>query len=378
MKETRALNASSAGSTFHIPIFRRNAGSSLRGQIGMSKPALVSLALLLCFALALYWGVSRTFAEHDSPNHDWLHHGNDLANTRFQGLDQINTTNVKGLQMAWVFHTGVPDPLAELEATPIEVNGRLFVTDGHDNVFALRAATGQMLWKFDGFNDEAQLAAFFLCCGRNNHGVAYGDGKVFVGRLDDSVIALRANTGKVVWSSTLADFKDRVSINSAPQFVHAGGHDLVIISLSGGEFEIRGQVFALDAKTGQIAWRFSTTLPTSFNGNSFQTGGAAVWVPHSDRCGPRAGISERRECRARYSWGKPRWRQFVCRVDRRRGSIYRQSCVAFSGSASRHLGLRQRATGCALPAREGWKALPGLGPLQQEWTVVLRQNSKCV
>jgi len=61
-----------------------------------------------------------------------------------------------------VFHTGVLDPLAELEATPIEVDGRLFVTDGHDDVFALNATTGQMLWKFDGFNDEAQLAAFFL------------------------------------------------------------------------------------------------------------------------------------------------------------------------------------------------------------------------
>jgi len=83
----------------------------------------------------------------------------------------------------------------------------------------------------------------------------------------------------MVWSSTVADFHDKVSINSAPQFVEAGDRDLVIISLSGGEFEIRGQVFALDAQTGNTVWHFSTTQPTSFAGQSFLTGGGAVWNP---------------------------------------------------------------------------------------------------
>src|SRR5260370_15450689 len=136
-----------------------------------------------------------------------------------------------------------------------------------------------MLWKFAGFNDETQLAKFFLCCGRNSHGVAFGDGKVFVGRFGDSVVGLNAETGKVAWQSTVADFHDRVSINSDPQFVEAGGRELVVISLSGGEFEIRGQVFALDAKTGKTVWRFSTTQPASFAGQSFLTGGGAVWDP---------------------------------------------------------------------------------------------------
>ncbi len=253
---------------------------SVMGQRGAARKLVLLLtAAVLCFGVALYFGASRTWAEREHGNHDWLHHGNDLANTRFQNLDQINPHNVKNLKVAWVFHTGVLDPLAELEATPIEVDGRLFITDGHDNVFALNAATGKMLWKFDGFSDETQLAAFFLCCGRNNHGAAYGDGTVFVGRFDDSVVALNAETGKVLWQNTVADFHDRVAINSAPQFVEAGGHELVIISLSGGEYEIRGQVFALDAKTGNTVWHFSTTQATSFAGQSFLTGGAAVWVP---------------------------------------------------------------------------------------------------
>jgi len=280
MKEPGALCkrlTDSAGATLGFP---KEKVRSATGQRGVARKLVLLLtAAALCFGAVLYFGASRTWAEREHGNHDWLHHGNDLANTRFQNLDQINPGNVKNLKVAWVFHTGVLDPFAELEATPIEVDERLFITDGHDNVFALNAATGRMLWKFDGFSDEAQLAAFFLCCGRNNHGVAYGEGKVFVGRFDDSVVALNGETGKVVWSRTIANFHDKVSINSAPQFVEAGGHELVIISLSGGEYEIRGQVFALDAKTGSTVWHFSTTQATSFAGQSFQTGGAAVWVP---------------------------------------------------------------------------------------------------
>jgi len=280
MKETGALDSHRTNSASSIlESLVRNVRSAVGQRPAVRNLILIVAAVALCFGIALYFGAPPISAEREHANHDWPNHGNDLANTRFQNLDQINPHNVNKLQVAWVFHTGVLDPLAELEASPIEVDGRLFITDGHDNVFALNAATGQMLWKFDGFNTETELARFFLCCGRNNHGVAFGEGKVFVGRFDDSVVALNAETGKVVWQSTVADFRDRVSINSAPQFVEAGGRELVVISLSGGEFEIRGQVFALDAKTGKTVWRFSTTQPASFAGQSFLTGGAAVWTP---------------------------------------------------------------------------------------------------
>ncbi len=280
MKETGSRDLHRTNSVSSILEFlARNMRSAVGHRPRARNIILIVAAAAVSFGVALYFGASPTSAEREHANHDWPNHGNDLANTRFQNLDQINPSNVNKLQVAWVFHTGVLDPLSELEASPIEVDGRLFITDGHDNVFALNAASGQQLWKFDGFNDEAQLAKFFLCCGRNNHGVAFGDGAVFVGRFDDSVVALNAETGKVLWQNSVADFHDKVSINSAPQFVHFGGRDLVIISLSGGEFEIRGQVFALDAKTGKTVWRFSTTQPNSFAGQSFLTGGGAVWNP---------------------------------------------------------------------------------------------------
>jgi PQQ-dependent dehydrogenase (methanol/ethanol family) len=209
---------------------------------------------------------------------DWRNYGNDLANTRFQNVDQINRSNVGNLRVAWSFHTGVLDELAELQASPIVIDGRMFVTDGHDDLFALDAATGRQIWAYKPLDlgEMPPLDSISVCCGRNNKGVAFGDGKVFYGRLDDVVVALDADTGGVVWRATLADYRAHYAINNAPQFVDG----LVIISVSGGEFEVRGQVFALDADTGRVVWQFFTTVPESYGpGDSFQRGGAAVWNP---------------------------------------------------------------------------------------------------
>ncbi|HET9790670.1 MAG TPA: PQQ-binding-like beta-propeller repeat protein, partial [Candidatus Angelobacter sp.] len=139
---------------------------------------------------------------------DWPFYGKDLANTRFQDVDQINPGNVGGLKVAWVFHTGVLDPKAELEVSPIEVNGELFITDGHDDVFALDAATGQQKWSYKPIEIPGEmppLDQISVCCGRNNRGVVFvpstgsGGGSVIYGRLDDVVVALDAKTGAVLW-----------------------------------------------------------------------------------------------------------------------------------------------------------------------------------
>jgi quinohemoprotein ethanol dehydrogenase len=237
----------------------------------------LGIALVVLVVLALWLRPHVPFVRAGA-NLDWPHYGNDLANTRFQPLDQINRSNVHKLKVAWVFHTGVLDPQAQLDVSPIEVDGRLFVTDGHNDVFALDAATGQQLWAFKPLGIPGEmppLDQLFACCGRNNKGVAFGNGKVFYGRLDAVVVALNAETGAVVWKNRVADFRDRVAINNAPQFVDG----LVIVSLSGGEFEARGKVFALDSETGSVRWEFAATLPSSFAGTSYLRGGAMVWNP---------------------------------------------------------------------------------------------------
>src|SRR5215471_5491671 len=168
------------------------------------------MALLGLIGLALWLGPSRLLAGTPD-NLDWRHYGNDLANTRFQNVDQINRSNVGNLRVAWVFHTGVLDELAELQASPIVADGQLYVTDGHDNLFALDPATGTLIWAYRPTQIPGEmppLDQISVCCGRNNKGVAVGDGKVFYGRLDDVVVALDARTGAVIWRTRLASFRD--------------------------------------------------------------------------------------------------------------------------------------------------------------------------
>ncbi len=237
-------------------------------------------ALILGFVFATC--VQLLVAQTTITANDWPLYGKDLANTRYLDADQINPTNVGTLKVAWVFHTGVLDPLQDLEVSPVEVNGSVYITDAHDNVFAVDATTGQQKWTYQPTtipNEMPPLEQVSVCCGRNNRGVVFVPGttsatdEVVYGRLDDVVVALDANTGTVVWKTTVADFHNRVAINTAPQFAKG----LVILGLAGGEFEIQGQVIALDAATGHIAWRFLTTEQDTWAGNSWLTGGAPVW-----------------------------------------------------------------------------------------------------
>jgi quinohemoprotein ethanol dehydrogenase len=241
------------------------------------------MLLVLLLGAAALW-LLPTRASSDEKNLDWPNYGNDLHNTRFQDVDQINTRNAKNLRPAWVFHTGVLDPLAELQVSPIVVDGRMFVTDGHDDVFALNAATGKLIWAFKPLatGDMPPIAQAIVCCGRNNKGVAVADGKVIYGRLDNVVVALKAETGAVVWKQRLPDDPNQnqsgFAINNAPQVADG----IVVISLSGGEFEVRGKVFGLDLDTGKVKWEFQTTDPKSFGApksDQFKRGGAAVWNP---------------------------------------------------------------------------------------------------
>ena len=210
-------------------------------------------------------GYNGDHEHHDAL--DWRRYGNDAANTRFQDVDQISPHNVSQLKPAWVFHTGVLDPKSSFESSPIVVNGTLYVTTGHDDVFALDATNGQKKWDYHALPDMPPLEKISLCCGRDNRGVTYGSGNVYLGRLDDNVVALDATTGAVRWKTAVVDWRDHYSITMAPQFVHG----LVIVGVSGGEFLVRGQVIALNAATGSEVWRFYTTEPTTWAGDSWKT-----------------------------------------------------------------------------------------------------------
>jgi alcohol dehydrogenase (cytochrome c) len=189
-------------------------------------------------------------AEGDSAN--FLMPNASYAQTRYYPNAAINTTNVAGLKLAWLFHVGVTDTL---ETSPIVLNGVMFVTTAFDHVYALDAKTGRQLWHF-----QANLSPIrSYCCGPNNRGVAvYGD-SVFLATLDARLIALSATDGTVRWEDQIADPEQGYSESMAPLAVDGK----ILIGVSGGEFGIRGFVKAFDAKTGKLLWTFYTTAENS-------------------------------------------------------------------------------------------------------------------
>ncbi|HEX6527094.1 MAG TPA: PQQ-binding-like beta-propeller repeat protein [Streptosporangiaceae bacterium] len=217
-------------------------------------------------------GANSASANATPQNLDWRYYGNDLANTRFQNVDQINPANVAGLKPAWIFHTGILDSGSSFENSPIVVNGTMFVSTGHDDVYALDAATGAQQWAYHP-SDMPPLSQLNICCGQNSRGVAYGDGLIFLARLDDKLVALNAKTGAVAWETTVADSKANYTMTMAPQFADGA----VIAGTAGADEGTRGQVVAYDALTGHLRWRFYTTQPGTWGGDAWKTGGASAW-----------------------------------------------------------------------------------------------------
>src|SRR3982074_3448447 len=116
MKETGALDSHRTNSaTTILEFLARNVRSAVGQRPAARSIVLIAAAAALCFGVALYFGASRTSAEREHGNHDWPNHGKDLANTRFQNLDQINPSNVFHLTGTGVFQTGVPDPSPQLD-----------------------------------------------------------------------------------------------------------------------------------------------------------------------------------------------------------------------------------------------------------------------
>ncbi len=178
---------------------------------------------------------------------NWLTYGGDYFSNRYSRLAQITPANVKNLSLAWVYQS----PTAgSWQATPLVVDGIMYLTQRPNEVIALDAATGRVFWIYH-YNNAPDVA---VCCGANNRGLAMLNGTLFMGTLDAHLVAIDARSGHAVWTTQVANGKSGYSVTLAPLAVR----DKVIVGVGGGEWGIRGFIAAYEATTGKELWKFYT------------------------------------------------------------------------------------------------------------------------
>ncbi len=203
--------------------------------------------------------------------HNWLSNGRTYDEQRYSPLAQINADNVSELGLAWSYDLGTK---RGLEATPLVVDGVMYTTGTWSVVYAFDARTGRLLWQYDPKVDKQW--AFHACCDVVNRGVAYWEGKVYVGSLDGRLIAIDAQSGQPVWETLTIDKSWPYTITGAPRVVKGK----VIIGNGGADMGVRGYVSAFDAETGKQSWRFYTVPGNPADGfeNEAMEKAAATWT----------------------------------------------------------------------------------------------------
>ncbi len=178
---------------------------------------------------------------------NWAQQAGDDYNHRYSALNQINAGNVKKLQVAWMFSTGV---LRGHEGSPLVIGDMMYIHSPFPNkVFAVDLNTQKIVWKYEPKQDPAVIPQ--MCCDTVNRGLAYGDGKIFLQQADSNLVAMDAKTGKVAWTVKNGDPKvGAVNTNSPHVF-----KDKVITGISGGEWGVRGYISAYNIKDGKMVWR---------------------------------------------------------------------------------------------------------------------------
>jgi PQQ-dependent dehydrogenase (methanol/ethanol family) len=184
----------------------------------------------------------------------WTMPAKDYASTRYSGLDEINTGNVRNLKVAWTFSTGVN---RGQEAAPIVAGTTMYVVSPYPNILYALDLTrpGATKWKYEP--QPAAAAQGVACCDIVNRGAVFSNGKLFYNTLDNHTVAVDAATGKEVWKTKLGEINRGETMTMAPLVVR----DKVLVGNSGGEFGVRGWITAIDANSGKIAWRAYNTGP---------------------------------------------------------------------------------------------------------------------
>jgi alcohol dehydrogenase (cytochrome c) len=223
--------------------------------------------------LAKYTPVTAERLKNPEDN-NWLLFRRTYEGWGYSPLSQITPANVGNLQLVWSFATG---QVEGHQAPPIVNNGVMFVATPGNQVLAIEAKTGALLWRYKRAVPEDMT---------NLHPTSRGVGllgdRLYFASADAQLVALDVKTGKEIWVSKVADYRQGYYMSLMP--LVADGK--VMLGTSGGELGVRGFVAAYDADTGKEAWRTymvpspgqpgSETWP---QGEQWKTGGGSIWVP---------------------------------------------------------------------------------------------------
>jgi glucose dehydrogenase/mono/diheme cytochrome c family protein len=225
---------------------------------------------------------SFTSAELASlPTSNWITPPGGTMGDRYSALTQINTSNVSQLKGDWLTALNGSGTLEKYsqEASPVEYDGVIYIATGADDVFAISASSGKILWETKA-NLPASTATS-VCCGWDNRGVAIGDGMVFSSVLNGYIEALSQKTGEVLWKTEVAPVTSGNTVTMAPLYEEG----MVFVGPVGAEYGVRGFMAAYSATTGKLIWKqYNIPGPgepghSSWGGknNLWEHGGATTW-----------------------------------------------------------------------------------------------------
>ncbi|HYO81694.1 MAG TPA: PQQ-binding-like beta-propeller repeat protein, partial [Bryobacteraceae bacterium] len=236
---------------------------------------LLSAALLAAVAAGAQVTPDRLRNAHAEPQ-NWLTYNGTYASLHHSGLSQIAPDNIKELELKWVWQG---TSLEKLEATPLVVDGVMYLTDPPGDAVAVDARTGRVFWRYR----HVLPAGITPCCGRVNRGLAIQGNTLFMATLDARLVALDASTGRVKWNVQIADYASGYSLTLAPLVVG----DKVIVGPAGGEMGIRGFLAAYEVSSGKQVWKFNTVPSPGEKGvetwgkDSWKYGGGSIWLTGS-------------------------------------------------------------------------------------------------
>lgn len=191
---------------------------------------------------------NRLLAADETPE-DWLSYGRNYQENRYSPLKQINKSTIDSLGLAWSINLGTT---RGIEATPIVIDGIMYLTGPWSVVYAIDTRKGEIIWTYDP--EVPREYGEKVCCDVVNRGVAIYKGSIFVGTLDGRLISINATNGEKEWEVVTVDQNKPYSITGAPRIVKGK----VIIGNGGADYGVRGYVTAYDAENGEQVWRFYT------------------------------------------------------------------------------------------------------------------------